>query len=325
MKRSLLGGMAAAALLAGALVTSPASALRPQEAVGGDRCKDDTHTSARVGHGTSKWRDPNHLTRKQAAAMESRMSGFLQRNGIKTTARPNGSVKIPVDFHVITKRDGTGNVSDRRIERQMTVLNNSFAGRTSASASDTPFRFRLASVERVRNGNLYNMNYEDSKDARQALRVGDAQHLNIYTVNFAGDLQGLLGFATFPETYRHHPRLDGIVMLNESLPGGEAAGGGFAYNRGDTLTHEVGHWLNLYHTFQGGCGKHSDYVVDTAWQLDEENIFYCRAANTCGNPNSRPDPIHNFMSYGDDPCLHEFTRGQRDRMNISWYVRLALS
>ena len=115
------------------------------------------------------------------------------------------------------------------------------------------------------------------------------------------------------------------------MPGGNAeyttsSGDTFTYNKGDTATHEVGHWMNLYHTFQGSCSKNNDYVADTPWQKADVNIFYCHMhQNTCGEPDSREDPTRNFMNYVDDPCMWRFSHGQKDRMNISWYIRQALA
>jgi hypothetical protein len=99
---------------------------------------------------------------------------------------------------------------------------------------------------------------EEQIDMKNALRQGDEKTLNIYTVGFT-DFPGLLGYSTFPSDCSENPMDDGVVVLYSSLPNGSVDG----YNLGRTSTHEVGHWVGLYHPFQGGCSEPGDYVDDT--------------------------------------------------------------
>eukprot|EP00957_Ditylum_brightwellii_P176243 13419597-Ditylum_brightwellii.AAC.1 len=95
--------------------------------------------------------------------------------------------------------------------------------------------------------------------------------------------------------------------MDETLPGGSAA----PYNLGRVTTHETGHYLGLYHTFENGCEIPGDYIDNTPCMKDE--TFGCPIdQDSCPSPGV--DPIHNFMGFVDDDCMKEFTPDQMARM-----------
>jgi len=130
----------------------------------------------------------------------------------------------------------------------------------------------------------------DELAMKRALRKGTYRTLNVY---FQKEIGGNLGYCYFPDTITPDSEefwIDGCSILHTSVPGGAATN----FNQGKTVTHEVGHWFGLYHTFQDGCDG-GDEVADTPAQ----------ASPTSGCPVGRDscpnlkgvDPIHNYMDY----------------------------
>ena len=200
---------------------------------------------------------------------------------------------VRVYFHVI-HCGSTGNLSSSMVNSQITVLNQAYQGQFN-------FTLNSADIDYTNNCTWYN-GFSGEQKIKKALHKGTCKDLNIYTAKLKNRL---LGWATFPSDCTANPSKDGVVLLDQSLKGGTAA----PYNEGDTGTHEVGHWVGLYHTFQGGCNPPGDYVDDTAFEAQPQ--YDCENRDSC--PQAGSDPIHNFMDYTDDACMNQFTTGQNSR------------
>jgi hypothetical protein len=258
-----------------------------------------------------EWHDAEFVNQKAFVDSGRRCASFLSPGEIesaeldfdvqnKGVSAVTGGV-INVYFHVIRRGTGisNGDITDAMISNQIGVLNAAYA--------PWGWSFNLVATDRTTNLTWYTMSPGSTaeRNAKTALRRGTADDLNIYSASPGG---GLLGWATFPSSYNSRPIDDGVVILYSSVPGGTAA----PYNLGDTATHEVGHWMGLYHTFQGGCSNNNDYVSDTP--AERSPAYGCPVGrNTCNSAGS--DPIRNFMDYTDDSCMNTFTAGQDARMD----------
>lgn len=249
--------------------------------------------------------DHRQLTARQQAAIEKRTNQILAaRKGRPGGGGTSGSLAgavVPVYVHVMADARGNGNVTDSQISQQIAVLNRTYAGAESGSASNTGFTFTLAGRDRYFNTRWHQDNA--SASYRSQTRRGGADALNIWLVD-----SSYLGVATFPWDYAKNPGVDGIRVQYSTLPGGSQAN----YNLGKTATHETGHWFGLYHTFQGGCTPTNDEVSDTPAQSSATNGCP-QSRDSCSLPGL--DPIHNYMDYSFDSCYTQFTPDQTTRMH----------
>ena len=239
----------------------------------------------------------------------------MEQQVARARTKTKAVVTIPVWFHIIDQGSGfaNGDVPDDMIRAQLRVLADSFSGRTGGAGSG--FGFELAGVTRTTNATWFKsmaIDFELELHIKHTLRRGGPETLNIYTV----DGGPYLGFAYYPSvlTSATYAVLDGVVLDWRSLPGGTFD----IYSEGDTAPHEVGHWLALYHTFEGRCSVKNDYVADTPAEFTP--ALLCPVGRDTCTGTSRPglDPIFNFMDYTQDSCMYQFTPGQVQRMQAAW-------
>jgi len=210
-----------------------------------------------------------------------------------------GNWVIPINFVHVVQNGKT--ISQEQRDAQIEILNNTFR-----SAN---IQFKQSLVTNIYEDKFKNLEPNSRLEQELKRRFGKNpdNFLNFYTSSLRS---GLLGWATFPFDKQRRKFMDGVIMWSETLP----MGSGHPYNKGMTASHEVGHWLGLYHTFQGGCNGVGDDICDTVahakpnYGKPEPNRRY----NAC-SPNEF-DPVHNIMNYVDDDWMKELTQMQIERV-----------
>ena len=250
----------------------------------------------------------------------------LSMTHVSAEYEPHDLLRIPTVVHVVSMVAGTGDIDDALVRSQVDVLNEDFRARSGSlgeNGVDTRIEFSLVTVtpdghpttgiERYASNTWY---FDPGpgvvSEMKQAIGWDPDRYFNIY-INDGG---GLLGYSTFPQD-NAGTELDGVVLDWHHV--GRHAPTGGRYDQGRTGTHEVGHYLGLFHTFQNGCGTagapyaSGDLLADTAGQQDPTLGCPGQAPSSCGSA----DPVGNYMNYTDDACMTGFTLEQANRMRCS--------
>lgn len=271
-----------------------------------------------------KQKDPELESRMQL--IEAQMQEWIKNNQHQINSS-KAIIIIPVVVHIVYKSQQQ-NISNTQVFSQIDVLNEDFR-RTNSDASNTPSIFQgvAADVEiefrmaaRTPDGQWTNgitrtqtneISFSQSADNVKFTATGGINawdrntYLNIWVCNLES---GLLGYAQMPGGSAN---TDGVVILFSAF--GRTGLVHAPYNKGRSCTHEVGHWLNLWHIWGDDFASCSgtDYVNDTPNQADENYGCPNFPESSCSNTS---DMFMNYMDYTDDECMNLFTNGQKARM-----------
>lgn len=286
------------------------------------------------------------MTQRKPAMLERmrRIDRELARSQLPGNQIGKSILTVPVVVHVV-HNNGIENISDAQVQQAIADLNDAFRNRAPfdpSSGSDTQIEFCLAVQDPM--GNLTNginrivspltnmTSPTDDIALKNLSRWSPTDYLNIWVVGEITSVSSgpnVAGYAYFPSA--HGGLQDGIV--NESRYFGSSVIGSRVH------VHEAGHYLGLYHTFQGGCTNTScsmqgDRVCDTPPDASTSRVSCNAAVNTCAtdgddittqNPfrplpfglGDQADMISNYMDYGDQACQNQFTAGQTSRMRAA--------
>ncbi len=271
--------------------------------------------------------DPGLYSRMQQ--IERQTEAFVRQGGHQGRT----VVTIPVVFHIVHNGDAIGaneNLSEALVLAQLDQLNKDFRLTNADTslipslfqgvAADAEIEFCLAQrkpdgtatngINRI-NGGRTSWTRSRIESSLKPSTIWDRnQYLNVWTVIFGSGDASLLGYAQFPGGTA---ATDGVVVTYTSVGSTTQPNpGGGVFGQGRTLTHEVGHWLNLRHIWgDASCGN--DLVSDTP--VHNTSNTGCPAYPHYSTCSGAPvEMTMNYMDYTNDGCMYMFTAGQKTRM-----------
>ncbi len=274
----------------------------------------------------------------QRELMNQNVDQFIEQN---PNYKAGLLVTVPVVFHILYT-NATENIPDARIFEQLNVINQDYS-RTNVDAANTRAQFvsvaansqiQFCLAQRtpagVATNGIVRVSYTGAFPNNPntiSTEWDHTKYLNIYVGNLGG---GLLGYANLPPGSTGN---DHVVILYSSVGGPSSPGTFPPYHLGRTITHELGHWFNLQHTFNNGCvglnanncATQGDFVCDTPPTANAAFGCPTNNPNTCTEVSPFPPPYstnmvdmyENYMDYTDDGCMNIFTMGQSTRMNAA--------